>query len=128
ATDNSVTDAGAVIIYYGKASGLSQDTPQPQTLSLPLASRGGNLAQAGARFGSALAAGDFDGDGFTDLAVGVPFEDVGTATDAGAIGVGRGSATGILAGSPELITQDSTLSGGGVGDRAGAGRQVCLGL
>ena len=30
-------------------------------------------------------AGDFNGDGFADLAVGVPFEDVGGAPDAGAV-------------------------------------------
>ena len=36
-------------------------------------------------FGSAMTAGDFDGDGAADLAVGVPDEDIGTIEDAGAV-------------------------------------------
>ena len=39
--------------------------------------------------------GDFNGDGHADLAVGVPFEDVGSVTDAGAVEVLYGSAKGI---------------------------------
>ena len=42
-------------------------------------------------FGRALAAGDFDGDGFADLAVGSPFETVQGLDDAGAATVLRGA-------------------------------------
>jgi len=38
----------------------------------------GELSEQGDEFGSVLAAGDFDGDGRMDIAVGVPSEDVGT--------------------------------------------------
>jgi hypothetical protein len=38
-------------------------------------------------FGSALASGDFDGNGFSDLAIGVQGEDVGGATNTGAVNV-----------------------------------------
>ena len=42
--------------------------------------------EAGDLFGYSLAAADFNGDGFTDLAVGVPFEDQ-AATNDGAVNV-----------------------------------------
>ena len=44
-------------------------------------------ATDGERFGSALAARDFNGNGVTDLAVGVPFDDPNGETDAGAVNV-----------------------------------------
>lgn len=53
---------------------------------------------AGALFGHALAAGDFDGDGFDDLAIGAPGEDVSGHDHAGAVFVLRGSASGLLEG------------------------------
>ena len=36
-------------------------------------------------FGASLAAGDFDNNGFADLAVGIPEEDIGALEDAGAV-------------------------------------------
>ncbi|GMA88348.1 hypothetical protein GCM10025868_35980 [Angustibacter aerolatus] len=58
--------------------------------------------EAGDGFGSALAAGDFDGDGRRDLAVGVPGEDIGSGagyvTDAGSVQVLRGTTSGTTTG------------------------------
>jgi hypothetical protein len=45
------------------------------------------LAEGGDGFGTSLAAGDFDGNTFDDLAIGVPFENIGPIADAGAIHV-----------------------------------------
>jgi hypothetical protein len=79
--------AGAVNILYGGAGGLAgtnqlltQGNPEPVDL-----------------FGFAVAKGDFNADGFTDLAVGAPSEDVGTAGLAGAVNVFYGSAGGLPA-------------------------------
>src|SRR5687767_9170258 len=55
------------------------------------------LVEAGDAFGGSLAAGDFDGDGYDDLAIGVPTEDVGSAVDAGAMVVVYGTAAGLNA-------------------------------
>ena len=64
---------------------------------------------------------DFNNDGFGDLAVGVPGEDLGTATDAGAVSVLYGSSGG-LASDGQVLSQD-TAGVPGVsedGDRFGA--------
>jgi hypothetical protein len=64
-----------------------------------------------------LASGDFNKDGYSDLSIGVPYEDVGSTTDgAGAVnliyGSSRGlSASGLTAGNgraDQLWTQNST--------------------
>ncbi|MET9022654.1 integrin alpha [Actinopolymorpha sp. NPDC004070] len=50
---------------------------------------------AGDRFGTAVAVLDVDGDSVSDLVVGAPGRDVGTAADAGAVYLYRGSSTGL---------------------------------
>jgi len=54
-----------------------------------------SAAFANERFGAALAFGDFDADGFDDLAVGIPGEVGAGGVVAGAVQVFRGSATGL---------------------------------
>src|SRR3712207_4484445 len=51
--------------------------------------------------------GDFDGDGFADLAVGVPFESLGAAGHAGGVNVIYGSASGLAAERNQFWSQDS---------------------
>ena len=80
-----VASRGAIVVLYGSDAGLfdkfgtwfNQDWVQ------------GESAEAGDRFGEALAAGDFDGDDRDDLAIGVPGEDVGSALRSPAV-PGRG--------------------------------------
>src|SRR5439155_22426000 len=73
-----------------------------------------DIAEAGDNFGAALAAGDFNGDSFDDLAIGVPREDVGTKVDAGAVCVIYGSALGLTSMGNQLWTQNSS----GIADSA----------
>ena len=79
--------AGAVNVLYGGAGGLA-GTNQLLTQGNP---------EPGDLFGFAVAKGDFNADGFTDLAVGAPSEDVGAAGLAGAVNVFYGSPTGLPA-------------------------------
>ena len=51
------------------------------------------LDTAADAFGAALTAFDFTGDGRPDLAIGVPYEDIGNEVDAGAINVVIGSSS-----------------------------------
>ena len=50
---------------------------------------------------------DFNGDGFADLAIGVPTENVGSKDNAGAINVLYGSTTGLGAADNQAWNQDS---------------------
>ena len=76
------------------------------------------VSQAGDHFGSALAFGDFDGDGAGDLAVGAPGESAGGAANAGAVWVFYGSAAGLHAGREQVFDQDN-LPGGDGGTETG---------
>jgi FG-GAP repeat protein len=64
---------------------------------------------------------DFNGDGFTDLAVGAPGEDVSGAVDAGAVNVFFGSSTGLRTPS-QVLLQDNPETGDGFGAALSAER------
>jgi hypothetical protein len=101
----SVTDAGAVNVIYGSATGLSAAGDQFWHQDVAGVT---DAAEPDDRFGRAVAAADFDGDGFCDLAVGVPGEDVGGRDSAGAVHVFYGSAAGLTAARDRLWHQNST--------------------
>jgi len=104
--------AGAVVVLYGSDAGLTGAGAQLFHQDLPeIAGR----AEAGDAFGAALASGDFDADGFADLAVGIPGEDQGQSVDLGAVHLLFGTAGGLTAaGSRGLFTEAEP------GDRFGA--------
>jgi hypothetical protein len=102
----SVDDAGAVSVLYGSASGLT-------TSGGRLFTQLGSAAETQDLFGWALAAGDFNGDGFADLAVGAPDETVGGAFAAGAVSVLYGSAAGLTTSGGRLFTQVAGAVEGG---------------
>ncbi len=113
---NTILDAGFAMVFYGRTTGLtstgidylSQESTQPDT------------PEAGDRVGFALAAGDFDGDGIDDLAVGAPGEDVGSITDAGAATVFYGTtATGLRPSTYQLWTEGPLLGDTGENDQFG---------
>jgi hypothetical protein len=63
--------------------------------------------EASDSFGNALAAGDFDNDGYDDLAIGALGEAVGTIEDAGAVMIEYGTAAGITSARGTLVTRNS---------------------
>jgi hypothetical protein len=93
-----------VQILYGARSGLGSARNQFWTQDNPGIL---DVCEDGDAFGSALAAGDFDGDGFADLAIGVPNEDVGGASDGGAVNVLYGSPSGLSSAGNQFWNQDS---------------------
>jgi hypothetical protein len=84
-------------------------------------------AEAEDRFGYALAAGDFDDDGFNDLAIGVQGESIGTAAGAGAVHVLYGFWTGLSSIGSQLWHQDVTeiAEEAEYGDNFGHALTVC---
>jgi disulfide bond formation protein DsbB len=119
----TIDGAGAVSVIYGSATGLTATGNQLWTQDSPDVL---NSAEAGDQFGAALAAGDFNGDGFSDLAVGVPGEDLaiegaGTVADVGAVNVLFGSALGLTASGNQFLLQGAggILGSPAAGDRFG---------
>ncbi len=89
--------AGVVHILYGSSSGLQTSSPVDQfwNQNTPGVE---DKAETGDEFGGASSA-DFNGDGKTDLAIGVPSERIGT-TIFGVVHVLYGSSSGVQTTSP----------------------------
>jgi hypothetical protein len=98
----TVVDSGAVLVLYGGATGLSAFGSQ-----LWRQGSGGvdGVSESDDYFGAALAAGDFNGDAFADLAIGVPGEDVGAILESGAVNVIYGSPSGLSTGFAAVADQ-----------------------
>jgi len=103
-----VDEAGAVAVIYGSASGL---TSVGDELWYQSASGVAGMSEAWDEFGYSVAAGDFDGDGYDDLAIGVPGEDVqsNTIANAGAVHIVYGSSSGGLNTSRDHILTQGNL-------------------
>jgi hypothetical protein len=111
-TFEQVVDAGAVNVIYGSADGLSITGRRPQFWT----QQSINIeedAESGDRFGTSLTAWNFGGDDdvtrpTADLAIGVPFENVGAVRDAGAVNVIYGSVrfSGLTFFDDQVWTQD----------------------
>jgi hypothetical protein len=100
------TPVGQIQVVFGSAAGLS--STRQATISGPSADG------PSAHFGAAIAAGDFDCDGFADVAAAAPDADVGGAQDAGSVTVYRGRASGVA-------TTGTRLVQGAFGDAAEGG-------
>ena len=99
--DGAHANEGRVDVYYGSGAGLASGPD--------LTLFGG---QADAAFGYALAGGDFNGDGISDLAVGAPeWDDL--AADEGAVFWFAGSSSGLS------VSPSGSLLLGQIGERLG---------
>ncbi len=78
----NVSGAGAVHIILGSQNGLSSVNNGYWDLNTPLTT---SSAAEDDEYGKSLATGDFDGDGRTDLLIGIPYKDVNGSADAGAV-------------------------------------------
>lgn len=114
--------AGAVVVLYGSASGLSAS--RRKTITQNMAGVPG-VSEAGDAFGSATATADLNRDGYADLVVGTPYEDTSKGTESGAVTVLWGSRSGLTSGtdlpspfsSPSHYGEDVAALGLGAGSR-----------
>ncbi len=116
----SISNAGGVNVLYGDCIlGAAGNQFWSQNSAGIL-----GAAETNDHVGSAVSVGDFNGDGYTDLAVGVPFEDLGSTADAGAVNVLYGSPAGLTATGNQLFDETSAGIAGpgtaGAGDEFGA--------
>ena len=120
----SAKSGGGVNVIYGSPSGLTSSGNQFWSQNSPAVK---GIAEKNDEFGFAEAVGDFNGDGFSDLAIGVPGESIGSATGAGAVNVLYGSASGLTSAGNQLWTQNLPGVPGSVGGGHAFGRALAAG-
>jgi hypothetical protein len=119
-----IGEHGGIAVLYGSADGLSTSRHQWLNQGSP-GVIGTN--EADDDFGTAVAAGDFNGDGKCDIAVGADEQTVGSAEGAGTVTVLLGSATGITGTGSQQWNQNSTSIPGTAEDEDGFGFSLAAG-
>jgi hypothetical protein len=107
---NGKSDAGLVNVIFGSASGISSTAVPDQRIFQDLAGIEG-VSKVNDKLGTDVAAGDFNGDGYSDLAAGAPGDDY-ASPNIGSVNVIYGSSSGLSATSPRA---DQIWTGGSPG-------------
>ena len=113
--NGGAADAGAVNVLYAASGGVFSSAGSQEFRQ----SQAGGTSEAGDRFGEALATGDLDGAGATDLAIGTPAED-STLADIGVVNVLYAGAAGLSSTGAQQLTQASAGGTREAGDEFGA--------
>ncbi|QEU96163.1 FG-GAP-like repeat-containing protein [Streptomyces kanamyceticus] len=94
---------GLVGVRYGDENGLKDEAKwwTQDSAGVP------GVAERGDGWGADLSVADTNGDGYADVAIGAPGEDIGTVADAGAVWVLRGGEYGMTATGAKSFDQNS---------------------
>ncbi|QIB45198.1 FG-GAP-like repeat-containing protein [Streptomyces aureoverticillatus] len=123
--DDNESDKGTVRIEYGSASGPSGRITKitQDTAGVP------GVGETGDQFGAVVSAGDVNGDGYADLAAGIPGEAIGSVKGAGSVVLLKGApkASGGLTGKgAQAFTQSTAGVPGASETQDRFGSQVLL--
>lgn len=117
----NATGKGGVLVWRGGSTGpgsfvrIDQNTPGVA-----------GAAEAGDRFGARISVGDVNKDGYLDLAVASPGENIGGHADAGAVHILRGSASGLTGSKSQYFDRSSSGVPGGLETNASFGERLRL--
>jgi hypothetical protein len=120
--DTGASGAGSIHVIYGGSSGLSaSNSPVDQIFEQDTTSIPG-AGEVDDNFGEQVISDDFNCDGYADVAIGAPNEDIGSETSAGAVWVIYGSSTGLSATNSQEWDQDTSgvLGAAEAGDECGS--------
>jgi hypothetical protein len=98
----SAAEAGGVVVGYATSPSGSNRLGQIITQST---SKVAGSSEDGDHFGSSVTSADFDGDGYADLAVGLPGEDFKGKQDAGAVTILYGTSKGLTGSRSKQISE-----------------------
>jgi len=131
-----VSDAGVVQVFYGSPSGLTASGAQVVQQNTTISTSNqlvGDFVEEDDRFGTTLAAGNFDGGTRDDLVIGVPLEDFliafgsAVAENGGKVHIVPGSQNGLRGESAQTLDQNTPGIGGGAEDYDQFGRSLAVG-
>jgi len=128
---SGLTNAGAVKVVYGNASGRLEYSNKKDYIHQGKYGEPGiqlyGVAEANEYFGSELVTGDFNNDGYDDVAAGVPRESSGNKTHAGLINIIYGSADGLKQQGNHMLSLQSYKYGKYNGSYRNFGRSLAVG-
>ncbi|CDR02604.1 FG-GAP and VCBS repeat-containing protein [Streptomyces iranensis] len=102
--ENLPYDHGTIKVLYGTASGPS--TTRTTTIDQNTAGVPG-VNEDGDQFGYSLSSGDVNGDGYADIAVGIPYEGLDSVKEAGSVVQLYGGRGGLSGTGAQAFTQDT---------------------
>ncbi|WP_128380797.1 FG-GAP-like repeat-containing protein [Streptomyces cavernae] len=105
--DPSGALGGAVALVYGAPEEAFTTSFTTRTLTQATSGVPGS-AESGDRFGSGVALGDLNGDGYADLAAGASHESIGGAGGTGTVTVLYGRATGLTTAGAATLSQSTS--------------------